>query len=168
MHLKSLRKRCEAHLRDFPIPVPFDLHVLIDAIAVRRGRSIELYAWQIPLPDMSGICIALTSRDRIYYNAQTSPLHQQHIILHELCHLFCGHEGVAGDELKALLFPDLAERLFSLRRQKYATIDEQEAELLASLVLERVYRTQAYIPVPDLRTTNVLRLLDSLEGMTFE
>lgn len=167
MQLKPLRKRCEARLQDFPIPTPFDIRMLTEMIAARRGRPIELCVERIPIPTLSGLCVALETLDVIFYAAQDAPLHQEHIILHELCHLFCGHEGVAGEELLGLLFPDLRLPLPSLRREKYASEDEREAEMLASLILERVHRTQAHTVTPDFQTTTILQLLDSLEGMTF-
>jgi len=167
MTLTTLRKQCEARLRDLPIPIPFDIQTFADAIAARRGRPIEICVWQIPDPTLSGICFSLPTTDIIFVK-QTTPLHQQHVILHELFHLFCGHEGHAGEEIQTLLLPDITVKLSGLRRDTYANADEREAEMLASLVLTRVHRTQAHMPAPDLRTTDVLRLLDSLEGMTYE
>lgn len=168
MTARTLRKRCETRLRGLPIPTPFDIRTLAEIIAARRGRPVEICAWPIPIPTLSGACFALPNLDVVFYANELSPLHRRHVILHELCHLLCGHTGVAGEELQTLLFPDLAARIPSLRREKYAGEDEQEAELLASLILARVHRTQADAPVTDARTTSVLRLLDSLEGVAFE
>ncbi|HLI52105.1 MAG TPA: hypothetical protein VKU87_09920 [Thermomicrobiaceae bacterium] len=83
----------------------------------------------------------------IFYEEATTPLHQEHIILHELCHLVCDHQApiVAPAEVRQLLFPDLnletVERI--LRRSGYLAQEEQEAEMLASLILEQVPLTDS-------------------------
>ena len=141
MDLKLLRRRCEARIEGWELPVPFDVHQLCRALAEQRQRPIVLR----PLLGRDGPCglwVAGPSSDFIFYAADTSPLHQQHIILHELSHLLCGHRTLplGEDELRALLFPDLhaqtVERV--LQRAGYSTADEQEAELLASVILQRV------------------------------
>lgn len=157
-----------ARLRDLPIPTPFDLPAFVDIVAARRGRPIVLRAWETLTPSLSGICFSWPTHDLICYVVGTSPAHQQHVILHELAHLLCGHEGLSQGERAALLFPDLAPRLLERRRETYTTEDEREAETLASLILERVGRTQAHALSNDQHTTNVLRFLDSLEGTALD
>jgi hypothetical protein len=141
MDLTLLRRRCEARIEGWELPVPFDVHQLCRALAEQRQRPIVLR----PLLGRDGPCglwVAGPSSDFIFYDAQTSPLHQQHIILHEISHLLCGHRArpLGEGELRALLFPDLCPRMVErvLQRAGYATDDEQEAELLASVILQRV------------------------------
>jgi len=89
-----------------------------------------------------GVWVAGPAADYIFYEEGTSPLHREHIILHELSHLLCGHDAapVLEVEFTQVLFPHLRPDLVQtvLRRAAYSSEQEQEAELLASLILERV------------------------------
>ncbi|MGV9271579.1 hypothetical protein ACWDRR_43835 [Kitasatospora sp. NPDC003701] len=125
------------------MPAPVTIEVLADSVARWRGRALRL----IPLPGAevrgSGICgvwIALGDADHVYYSAVTSPVHQAHIVLHELAHILLDHrqEGEPDREGLRRLFPDLdpamAARLLARDRTRATTDQEQEAELLASLI----------------------------------
>lgn len=90
--------------------------------------------------------LATTARnDYIFYANVASALHQQHIVMHELAHLVLGHDRAfpaAADEplaafagLLDALPPELVVRV--LGRHAYSEPQEQEAELLASLLLCR-------------------------------
>ena len=144
MSLAALRRRCEARLRTLDLPVPFDVRTLCDALAAGRQRPILLQPISSPAGP-SGLCLALPAADIILYEQQTSPLHQQQIILHELCHLLCGHRPAPAGPHDVPQAPFLhlsaeaVQRL--LRRAGYSAEDEREAELLASLILERVRET---------------------------
>ena len=69
-------------------------------------------------------------------------MHREHIILHELGHLLCEHQPteVIDQEVVAQLFPHLNPAVVQrvLGRTTYTAIEEQEAEMLASLVRGRV------------------------------
>ena len=141
MDLRTLRARCERRLGELELAEPFDLRAFCDALAARRGRPIVL----VPVAGSSGPCglwAATPTEDLVFYERDTSPLHQEHIILHEVCHLLCGHPPALVDEreLGQLLVPDLAPGTLRhvLRRAAYSGDEEREAELLASLILERV------------------------------
>lgn len=123
------------------LPVPFDLHQFTELISVRRGRLIVLRP-SPPGIGLSGAWVAWPSTDYIFYRPNSSALHQLHIIVHELSHLLCDHAPVSA------LDADLVPVLFSsvradavqqmLGRTSYSTEEEQEAELLASLLMERI------------------------------
>lgn len=141
MDLKVLRRRCKERLRELDLPARFDASGLCQTLAQRRGRPIVLR----PVKNGAGPCgvwVASPSADFIFYELDTSPLHQQHIILHEASHLLCDHYAapVAEAELRRLLFPDLQPAMVQrmLQRTTYSAEEEQEAELLASLLLERI------------------------------
>lgn len=141
MKLGSLRKRCEARLRDLAIESPFDLDAFCRSLEGRRGRPICL----VPIPSLGGpygLWVASPSADYIFYERDTGASHQQHIILHELSHLLCDHRLVQGAAAAPLhsLFPDLQPEMVrrALARAAYSTDDEREAELLASLIGERL------------------------------
>jgi hypothetical protein len=150
MDLARLRQRCESRLRDLELPAPFDVHAFCEGLERQRGRPIVLH----PLPrtsGCSGLWVATPAADVVFYESETSPLHREHIILHELCHLLLGHApgGAAGGTLadyavEAGLFPGLRPEAVrrTLQRAGYTTEEDREAELLASMILERAASAQ--------------------------
>ena len=142
MELKALRARCDTRLRQLgELPARFDAAMLCELLAQRRGRPIVLQTIDAGVGPC-GAWLACPSADLVLYERHTSALHQQHIILHEVSHLLCGHdaESVDASELSALLLPDVRPDVVQrvLRRTTYSAEDEREAELLASLILERI------------------------------
>src|SRR6478609_9224629 len=76
------------------IPFPFTIEKLCQGIAEKRGRRIHIHAIEHEGAANSAPCgawIALESSDHIFVESATSPLHRDHIILHELCHMLLGH-----------------------------------------------------------------------------
>jgi hypothetical protein len=137
---RQLRRRCAALLRDLPRPVPFDAHALCEQVAVRRGRPIRL----IPMAGLTGVCglwVATDTMDLIFYEQGTTLPHQEHIILHELSHLLCNHYRMSLPmaEQAQLLLPNLDPAMVHrvLGRAGYSTVEEREAEMLASLIRQR-------------------------------
>lgn len=139
MRLKQLRQRCEARLRTLDVPAPFDARSFCGALAAQRGRPILLQPIAGGVGPF-GLWVAGPSTDFIFYQQETSPLHREHIILHEVCHLLCDHHPapVSRTDFVHLLLPDLAPETVRrvLQRGGYSSEEEQEAELLASLILE--------------------------------
>lgn len=138
MVTRSGLRRCQALVAGLPLPSPFSVPALVDILARRRGRPIHVRT----LPAGFGVTacgawIRLPSADVIYVEERTSRVHRDHIVLHEIGHLLCDHTG-SGDEGHPLarvlpdLSPELIERL--LTRTGYTTDEEQEAELVASLI----------------------------------
>ncbi|MGF1425076.1 hypothetical protein [Kitasatospora sp. LaBMicrA B282] len=127
-----------------------EIEALCASVAEQRGRPLRL----IPLPSAAGvrssICgmwLAFPNADQVYYTPVTSPLHQTHIILHELAHMLLDHQqnSAAAPEALSRLFPDLdpamAARLLARGRSEATDRQEQEAELLASLIWQRFTAT---------------------------
>jgi len=89
-----------------------------------------------------GVWLSLPEVDYVFYERETSQLHREHIILHELGHLLCEHQPteVIDEEVIAKLFPHLNPTVVHrvLGRTTYTAIEEQEAEMIASLVRGRV------------------------------
>ncbi|WP_354380854.1 hypothetical protein [Streptomyces sp. PvR034] len=135
------------------LPHPFSLDALCERIAEQRGRPIRLH----PLPKEaaeSGVCglwVGTTSIDYVFYEAQTSPLHREHIVLHELGHILFGHNSLEGEESGA-------HAPVILGRTNYTNRQEQEAEMLASLI-----RTSAGLPPVD-EAAGTLARLESAMG----
>jgi hypothetical protein len=158
---RQLRLRCEARLQQFDLSAPFEIHAFSEKVAEQRGRPIVLHA----VPGTAGACgvwVSTPSADLIFYEEHTSPLHRDHIILHELSHLMCDHRPVpvSEHEISQLLFPDVDPETVKLVLQRggYATEEEREAEILASLILERV---AAGAPAHRSRPDDVLNRLEA-------
>ncbi|WP_199847974.1 hypothetical protein [Streptomyces dysideae] len=131
-------------LASLDIPDPFDVQVFCDRLAAQRGRALHLHS----VPGISGtdapcgVWIATEKADHIFHEAATSPLHQDHIILHEIAHMVLGHTSIldgvqsGGGGLFADIDP-VTVRSF-LTRPSYGTDDERDAERLAGLIASRV------------------------------
>ncbi len=79
--------------------------------------------------------------DVVVYAADASHAYQDHIIVHELAHILCGHR-TADDPIAQgadTLFPDLDPQLVRdvLYRSAYTDPQEREAEMIASLFLKQ-------------------------------
>jgi hypothetical protein len=144
MGTRELRRRCARLVDTLDIPVPFSAQGLCARLAAQRGRPIELVMVAMPAGGLCGVWVAAKDRDFIFFEGRTSPLHQEHIILHEFAHLFCGHTttSVLAPETSRLLLPDLDPNVVDrvLQRTHYSAEEEREAETTASLVLERANR----------------------------
>lgn len=139
--LARVRKRCEEQIDQLRVRAPLDVVALCEELSERRGRPINLLALSTRSSNPSGLWVAAKKADYIFYEASAGEEHRSHIILHELGHLVFAHTGVAElDDLTArLLAPNLDPRLVRqlLCRDSYGNVDEQEAELFATLILMR-------------------------------
>ncbi|MFD8607394.1 regulator component [Streptomyces sp. NPDC059631] len=139
-----LRKSCEEQVDLLHLPHRFSTRELREAIAALRGKPIILK----PLSTLDaveapcGIRVETPSADLLYYEEGTSVHHQRHILTHELCHVFCDHPGslqVDTDTAQALgVNPTLVMRMSG--RTSYSTADEREAEMMATVIRQRIYR----------------------------
>ena len=142
--LRDLRARCRERVDTLAAQLPLDrltgVEELCALLSARRGRLVLPEAAALP-PTIAGVWVANTRADYIFYAQDAPRPHQEHIILHELAHLLCGHEsGPAEAELlRVLLFPHLDQTLVrsALGRTRYDTCQEREAELLATLIEHR-------------------------------
>ncbi|CAM3520597.1 hypothetical protein KIPE111705_12335 [Kibdelosporangium persicum] len=141
--LKRLRRRCEAIAGQLPLMHPFDVHELCRRVAEQRGRPIHL----MPVTGLSeahGVWLSTDTADLIFYEDGTALPHQEHIILHELSHLLCGHyrAGIPEAEHIRSLLPHLDFKVIRtmLARTSYQAAEEQEAELLASIIRHQAER----------------------------
>ncbi|GIJ30319.1 hypothetical protein Vqi01_54810 [Micromonospora qiuiae] len=139
--LHRLRKRCEKIVAELEIPEPFEIRKLCDVLGERRGRPIHLVPIKLPAHTVCGMCVPTREFDAIFFEQETSPLHQLLIIGHELGHLIAGHQAteVLDPDASRLLLPDLDPALVrrSLGRSNYAADEEREAEMIGSLILRR-------------------------------
>lgn len=153
--MNSVRRRCEARLRDMTLPVPFDLAELCQTLSVQRERPLHVRG--IPGPATRarpcGIWIATDDEDWIFVDQDTSPLHREHIVVHELAHMLCGHDAteLPENDMIGRLFPHLSPDMVRtvLSRASYHSEHEREAEMLASLILSEAQPATAAMPVRD-------------------
>jgi hypothetical protein len=106
-----------------------------------RGRQIFLR----PMPSDGNTCglwLAMDNLDLVFYDEASTGAHREHIIAHELSHIICEHRSAEAVDpaTAAHLFPDLDPRVVRnmLRRAAYTSVQEQEAEITASLILQRL------------------------------
>ena len=168
MDIKALRRRCEHVLDGVAIPDPFDVDAFASTIASRRDRPLRLLPKQTPLGPC-GVWLAMPDADYVFYENGTTAVHREHIILHELGHLLSehvAHESIDDDVLREL-FPRLDPAMIRrvLGRTSYSAAEEQEAEMIASMVLERAGRRAAAKPHRAARHGDVIdRLTVTLGG----
>ncbi|CAL9589770.1 hypothetical protein SUDANB120_05221 [Streptomyces sp. enrichment culture] len=152
----GLRKRCEKILGHLDLTHPFSLEGLCNRMAEQRGRPIRLH----PLPKEaaeSGVCglwVGTASVDYVFYESHTTALHREHIVLHELGHILFGHHSLRGEE-------NGGQAPVVLGRTNYTTRQEQEAEMLASMI--RI-RTATPCPKPAAELRGTLARLESAMG----
>jgi hypothetical protein len=150
MRPREIRRRCKRVIRTLRIPDPFDVRQLCATIARSRGRPIELRPMAMPPRSPSGIWLATGGHDYILYERNTTALHQEHIITHELGHLLTEDGGVShpGSPLlgfaMAQILPDLDAQMVRrmLARTAYSDEQEQVAETIATMILEVANRWQ--------------------------
>ncbi|GAB1640631.1 hypothetical protein [Krasilnikovia sp. MM14-A1259] len=160
---RILRRRCAGRLAQLSLTPTTSMAALCEQLGRRRDRPIRLVSLPMPEAGPCGIWLSLPEVDLIAYEAGTHRMHQDHIIAHELAHLICGHSTVdnrPGLDTRAL-FPDLDPALVRalLHRAHYPDAQEQEAEVMASLLLSRLSRPS---PEPSGGNELTLRLEQAL------
>ena len=137
--MRRLRRQCERRLEGIPVPRPFNLDQFCQGIARTRGRRLQLQGVAgLSSTAPCGLWISVPAADYVFFDANTTPLHAEHIVLHELGHIVCQHtvDGEVEHSALARLMPDLDPGMIArvLGRVRYSTAQEQEAEMLASLI----------------------------------
>ncbi|MER7466688.1 toxin [Streptomyces sp. NPDC097981] len=140
--LKKLRKDGARRIAALDLPEGADVAELCRYLGEIRNRPITLVPMPMPASQPCGMWVAARDEDLIFYDANTTSAHQEHIILHELGHIICCHRG-AGllDEASSrILFPNLDPDLVRdmLLRATYDDVQEQEAEVIAYLLSQRL------------------------------
>lgn len=147
-------KSVRAAVGALDIPPGGGIESVSGAVARERGRKIRL----IPLASSDnsavvdeatyGLWMETDTVDVIMYRNDTTPMHQWHIVCHELGHMVLKHNvrGAqhADEYLDAVssLVPDIEPGTLRavLTRSGYSNLQEREAELFADLLMERVER----------------------------
>ncbi|MFE3861862.1 hypothetical protein ACFXPT_15665 [Streptomyces goshikiensis] len=153
MH-RLLRRELQA----LGINPPLDVEELCQALSRRRGRPLYLREAPLPKPGCSGIWAEYADYDVILYQQETTRLHQDHIILHEVGHILVAENEAAAakeesevdasrveDEETAVFVegwatmlpvfaPETIKRV--ARRCSYEDGEECSVELVATIILE--------------------------------
>ncbi|MCE3555516.1 hypothetical protein LWC33_29230 [Pseudonocardia sp. RS11V-5] len=134
-----LRRGVRKILRELDIQPPLDVFELCDRLGELRGKPIQLFDYPLPAPGVFGFWLEGESSDYIIYQRDTTTVHQDHIILHEIGHIISGHGGNGGDlpmmaQLMSRLPPDSLRK--GLRREGYDQAIEREAEMVATVIKE--------------------------------
>jgi hypothetical protein len=133
-------RRCAAVARELALPVPFTMDELGTCLERRRRRSVRLLPMVMEPGAPSGVWIGTADTDCLYYEEQTSPFHQAHIVLHLAGQMLLG-DG-RGPAIDSRLVPSVSQQLIGLMlsgdEQDAAT--RLEAETFAFLVLRRDHR----------------------------
>jgi hypothetical protein len=143
MTTRRRQARCAALVRGLGLPSPYGIPDVCRQITQRTGRAIHLEAMPFPAHGHCGVWVRTSQADYIFYEQMTSPVHQQHIIGHELGHLLChdeerAREPAVSEDTARLLLPGLDPRTITgmRRRTAYTHEEEQEAELIGTLLLQ--------------------------------
>jgi IrrE N-terminal-like domain len=143
---QELRRRCQEIVDGLDIPDPFSIRDLVRLLGQRRGRPIHLVPLRLPAGEPCGVWVSTRDFDVIFYEADTSPLHQEHIIAHELGHVLCEHGASTIDaHVSRQLLPDLDPQLVRriLHRTTYSKVEERQAEVVASLISRAANRPRS-------------------------
>lgn len=124
------------------IPPTGDSSALCRAVAERLDRPVQLLPMPLPADAPCGIVISTPHAHYVAYDDRTSPLHQRHIVAHELGHLLAGHAArpVGSSDLARLLMPTLDPALVTSVLGRVPGYDERaewEAEFIAGLLHRR-------------------------------
>jgi hypothetical protein len=122
------------------IPSPFTVEALCANVSRQRRRPVRLVELDFSTDIGCGRWIATDEIDYICVDQVASAPLREHIVLHEVAHILCGHRGILGPILNEfkLLDPEMVRRV--LGRTAYDDAEEREAELLASEIGSRVER----------------------------
>ncbi|MFI9503621.1 hypothetical protein [Nocardia sp. NPDC052566] len=136
----STRARLHALVDDLELPVDWTVEEFIAAVEHARGRRIV----RLPLPTtapvgLCGLWLECRDCDVILLRQSADPAIELHVALHEVSHMLLGHgqdtsilavrsTGLALDGI------DLSTVRAARGLSSYASSDEYEAELLATLI----------------------------------
>ncbi|GAA4864132.1 hypothetical protein [Saccharopolyspora rosea] len=162
------RLRVAHLLRGVELPNPWDVNEFLDRLERHRGRDIDLCAVAWTAGESTGAWQRRADHDVIVYPVNTSPLHQDHIILHEVGHLVSDHSGrcVLSVREAQRRAPHLAPAAFAHLLDRAAVqAEEHEAETIATMLLARITRQRRRrrpFPPPDAPTEATVTRLNSV------
>ncbi|MGA4844545.1 hypothetical protein [Streptomyces sp. G45] len=135
---RELHRRLRQQLQELGVQPPLRIEDLCRALARRRGRRIVLRPLPLPTPGPQGLWVETPGLDLVVYQQHTSPMHQEHITLHEVMGHICGDHrpdpAAQWDLAVPGLGPQAVRRVTGLARCSYDDPSECEAERAADIV----------------------------------
>lgn len=124
----------------------FELSHFVKHIGIYREKPIQLVPFPFT-PTLFGVWVLAEMRDYIFYNACVQPIHQTHIILHEIAHMLLNHQRRRIDDvLPSELLRELGANGAMGRLRIAPTSDihadeeEQESERFVYLIQRQLMR----------------------------
>lgn len=134
-------RTCRKYVRSLGLEPYATAYELCDQMSSQRERPIRVIEWPLPIPGPMGVWIARPGDDIVVVQTMATGRHRDHILLHELAHILCEHEGepLPSEQLGSLaLLDDLGAGEQARMRSVYDSAAEREAELLAAAFAERL------------------------------
>lgn len=164
---RGVRRRCRDALDGLGLPAQgVDIQTVRRCLEASRGRAIVLTPVS-EARETHGLWMSTDDAEYVQYETHTTTWHQWLIVCHEFAHMLLEHSAdrVISEDTSGLLFPDvpLSAVNFVLRRQIYDSQDEQDAEYLGTLLMQRIDRVSvlpAELDGPE--ALAVTRLMQSL------
>jgi len=146
--------------RELAVPAPFKMSEFRARIERHTYRVLEMIPAVMRPGAPSGILLRTAGADYFYYEEQTSPFHQAHILLSLAAHVLLGDS--AGPSVDPRLLPDVSPELARMMLGSTVgnPVTHAEAEVFAFLALERA-RPASYPPSLARRALRELRPLHS-------
>ncbi|WP_344165753.1 hypothetical protein [Nocardiopsis rhodophaea] len=106
---------------------------MVDSVAAHIGGVIRIRDIHLEADAPCGLWLALGKINYIFVDAR-SHVHRDHIILHELAHMICGHNHGQTDLANFLPGIDPGQIRSVLARSNYSDQQEAEAEIMATVI----------------------------------
>ncbi len=127
--LKAIHRDCTRKLVDWGLDKLTAVDDIREVAGRISGRDIQLLPYRLSGSGVHGMLVRTEPTDYVVFDSETTTMHREHIILHELSHVLCGHSAAGHTGLAEVL-----------RRENYLDDQEIEAETLASIMGQRVRR----------------------------
>jgi hypothetical protein len=132
---------CRKFVRSLHLEPYATAYELCDQMSSLRARPIRVVEWRLPIPGPMGVWVSRPQDDVVVVQELATGSHRDHIVLHELGHILCEHEGESLPEYEPALplLSNTAPGGAVLRlRSAYDSAAEREAELLAAAFAEQM------------------------------
>jgi Zn-dependent peptidase ImmA (M78 family) len=139
--------------------------VLCRRLGERRGRPIRLVPYALPVPGPFGLWLATAAADYIVFQSETTRMHQDHIVLHEIGHILADHHSRdTGLECWQAALPDLSPEAVrrALARGCHDSEQEHEAETVATIIMQ--WASEFDVSAPLQADTDATRRLEAAFG----
>ena len=139
---RALRTLCRRELADLLLDLPLDAEQLCRLYGEKRGRAIKIIAHPLPAGMPNGVWMMAEDADYFFYQASTTKLHRDQIVIHEFGHLIAGHQILGSDPSTlaggagSTVGGDEQSVQDALGRTCYSDEREWEAEMLATIIRE--------------------------------